>query len=760
MNVRAEWEDRFISTPAVTARIPALRHRLWISRLGLAVTVTVLVMVALAIPAQVRAQGAGGSGLLVTFAARVCPTYTDITANRARNNLQESLRDLGADTPYQPGEAMNPTVEAANQPNCKPLPNWTFTLGTGYITRAVSGPWGSLSIVTGPFSTSSIVTQASTPLLDNQGVPTGESIAGATTLELTPQQAAIAARPNSLWAQGGTPADPILNKQYPGEYGFGALRCALDDVNGDNVEWVGFPSGVRHVFCFAYYVQPPPTAGTIVIRKQIKGTAKTSELFPFKGNLSFNQNGLFSLAVKDGQAAQQSFIRAGVGPGEAPWTAQELLPANWKLTGLQCTSQSGHSTTSTDLATAAVSIVLADEDTVTCTYTDEFVPPNGGLEIRKLTVGGTGRFDFAVQPSAGGHAVTAVAETQLPEVAVDAAPSPLSLPPGDYKLRETDPASTAGRWSLSGVECGGHALGATQPIAVSVASGVGTTCTLTNTFTPSGSIGLHKVTLGGVATTGFVISPLVGEASELHQAASTTQPGVAAPATGDSSDRLELGRYLVQETTPEPSGTGQWELTAVHCDGQDIPFADGQATVTLAKATPHQACTFTNTFHATVTPEPPQPSNPAQPQASKVNPSSRLTLTKRAAGSTVGVGQPAHYEIAVTNHGPDASENVVVDDQPSGPARFRSVTPSQGSCTHAVPTTCQLGTVPAGHTVTIALTVIPTRAGVFENRAVLGSASLDPSYTGGVAAARILVKASHSRRAPTPHPRPTPHFTG
>jgi uncharacterized repeat protein (TIGR01451 family) len=745
----------FVRTPAVA---PRARPWAWLYRLASATMFAIAVLATGVTVASAQAQSPG-SGLLVTFAARVCPTYTDITANRSRNNLQESLRDLGADTPYKPGEAINPAVEAANQPNCKPLPNWTFTLGTGYITRAVSGPWGSLSIVTGPFSSPSIVTQASTPLLDDQGVPTGESIAGASTVELTPQQAAIAARPNSLWAQGGTPEDPILNKQYPGEYGFGALRCALDDVNGDNVEWVGFPSGVRHVFCFAYYVQPPPTAGTIVIRKQIQGTAKTTELFPFKGNLSFNQNGLFSLAVKDGQAAQQSFIRAGTGPGEAPWNAQELLPANWKLTGLQCTSQSGHSTTSTDLTSATVSIVLADEDTVTCTYTDEFVPPNGGLTIRKLTVGATGRFDFAVQPAAGGQAEKAVAETLAPEVAVDASPSPISLAPGDYKLSETDPASSAGRWSLSGVECGGHALPATQPIAVSVVSGAGTTCTLTNTFTPLGSIALHKVTLGGLATTGFVISALSGEANELYQSATTTQQGVAAPAIGEPSNGLELGRYLIQETTPEPSGSGQWELTAVQCDGQDIPFADGQATVTLATSTPHQACTFTNMFHATLTPEPPQPPNPAQPETTKIDPSSRLTLTKRAVSSAIAVGQPASYEIAVTNHGPDASENVVVDDQPTGPARFHSVKPSQGSCTHTVPTTCQLGVIPAGHTVTIALTVIPTRAGAFENRAVLGSSSLDPSYTGGVAAARIMVKAAHSRRAPT-HPEPAPHFTG
>jgi hypothetical protein len=48
--------------------------------------------------------------------------------------------------------------------------------------------------------------------------------------------------------QGGTPADPILGQRYPGVYGFGALRCAIDNLNGDNVEWILFPFGVEHVF--------------------------------------------------------------------------------------------------------------------------------------------------------------------------------------------------------------------------------------------------------------------------------------------------------------------------------------------------------------------------------------------------------------------------------------------------------------------------------------------------------------------------------
>jgi hypothetical protein len=36
-----------------------------------------------------------GTDYFVTIAARVCDTYTDIFANGSRNNIQESLRDLG-----------------------------------------------------------------------------------------------------------------------------------------------------------------------------------------------------------------------------------------------------------------------------------------------------------------------------------------------------------------------------------------------------------------------------------------------------------------------------------------------------------------------------------------------------------------------------------------------------------------------------------------------------------------------------------------
>jgi hypothetical protein len=45
--------------------------------------------------------------------------------------------------PYRAGQPIDPAIESANQPNCSLLPDWSFMLGTGYASRAVSGPWGS-----------------------------------------------------------------------------------------------------------------------------------------------------------------------------------------------------------------------------------------------------------------------------------------------------------------------------------------------------------------------------------------------------------------------------------------------------------------------------------------------------------------------------------------------------------------------------------------------------------------------------------------
>ena len=145
-----------------------------------------------------------GSGLFLTIAARSCPTYADITANRARNDIQESLRDLGPNTPYSSREKIDPDVEQRTQPNCTALADWDFTFGDGYRSRAVAGPWGALSIVKNPIP-QTVRTQPSVPLLNSHAQSTGREIQGAVTIELTEQEAGRAGRRNRFWIQGEPP---------------------------------------------------------------------------------------------------------------------------------------------------------------------------------------------------------------------------------------------------------------------------------------------------------------------------------------------------------------------------------------------------------------------------------------------------------------------------------------------------------------------------------------------------------------------------
>ena len=102
-----------------------------------------LAALALGILLGALAQSALALPLKVTIVARECVRSTKVTANKARNNIMETLQDLGANTPYgQPGvpNIINPAIEEQYQPppGCVPLVNWVFTFGRNYQTKAVT----------------------------------------------------------------------------------------------------------------------------------------------------------------------------------------------------------------------------------------------------------------------------------------------------------------------------------------------------------------------------------------------------------------------------------------------------------------------------------------------------------------------------------------------------------------------------------------------------------------------------------------------
>ena len=708
-------------------------------------------------PALAQLPNGKGTDLFVTVAARECPSYADIMANRARNDIQESLRDLGKNTVYKAGQPIDPGIEAANDPNCTPLPGWRFTLGTGYRTRAVSGPWGSLSIVTDPYDTE-IVTKDSVPLLDYAGRPSGQSLEGAATIELTEAQAKRAATANSLWIQGGTPSDPILNVPYPDQFGFGALRCAVDNLNGDNVEWISYPQGTEHVFCYAYYVRPPPTSGTIVIRKEVRGTPSATQTFTFDGNLSFNQGGLFNLRVSNGQPASQTFYRANTDADDPPWVVHEQVPGGWRLAQLNCSSTGG-SAVGTDPAGARAEIRLAPGDTVTCTYMNEVRPPAGELFIRKLTRDGTGSFDFDVIPVGGGAGVKARAETQEERVAVDAQPSPLTLSPGTYRIDEHLPDSRAGQWHLDNVICGGRLAAATESTEVTITDGAGATCTFENSFVPSGKIAIDKVTLGGVTTTDFVISPVGDPETQYTKTATTTEPGLPTRASGSNTNALPPGTYVIQELEAASDADHDWSLIQVVCNGRLVPAEEGRVVVKLTRDHPRRLCRFTNTKRVTPTPpEPPGPGpGPGPTPPVPGGPDPELVVTKRADRLTATKGEIVTYRLIVTNNGQATAEEIIAGDLPGAGARVISTSARGPRCHTGRILYCRIKALRPGHSVTAKLRLRVLKTGRFNNTAAAISSTPEPTYRNNRAVARVRVRRAPPFCLPLAAPSSQPH---
>jgi uncharacterized repeat protein (TIGR01451 family) len=703
-----------------------MRHRC--SSLFALLVVSAVVASFAVVPAAVAAPA---KGLSLTVVARECPTYQDISANLLRNNLMESLRDLGPDTTYGAGALMDPQVEATAQPNCSPLPNWTFTLGEDI--KAPQGeskePWGALSIVLRPFATN-LTTMAKTALLDSRGAPTGQTIAGATTVQLTPAQAKLASR-GSLWIQGGTPADPVLAQRFPGPlYGFGALRCAIDNVNGDNVEYVSYPAGVTHVFCFAYYVKPSPTSGTIVIRKEVDGLPGVSESYPFDGNVSYEPGGVFSLDVEDGQPAEERFFRAATGSGE-PWRVREREAVDWRLAELGCTSRDGSSSFTTSVANREAQITLGGGDLVTCTYLNRYEPPPRGLALRKITLGGIGSFGFEVTPAGGGESSRAEATTQEEEVAVDANPSSLDLDPGTYEVTEELPSSDRGRWELTGVQCEGKKRRNIATTEITLPADEARVCTFTNTFVPRGSITISKVTYGGVGTSSFLVARGGEDSATYLKSATTTEEGVPVRAVGDSTAELELGRYAIVDSPPPP-GNGAWSLNYVQCDGRAVPFSQGRIEIALTAENPHRHCTFVNVFDRDRDQEPPRPSPASDP-----SPQANLVITKDPSSQVTTVGSVVTYRLQVSNQGAGAATDVRVADQPRGPVDLVGAKTAGGSCSDGLPLICGLGTLEPGQSKTVTVRLRVLRPGRFSNFAVTGTAT---KAGVGKAAAKVRVK--------------------
>ena len=228
------------------------------------------------------AAGAQSADRWVTIAARECDSYTDIRANLARNNIMESLQDLGADTLYTSGEPIDPRTELEGQPNCRPIVGWRFMTGTGYQSRAVSGPWGIAVDRHRRRLRRADRDQGGGAARDFDGHPVsgGAKIAGAVTVGLNRDQADRADQ-NRLWLQGGTPdGSDALRRPAVHRAATGSARCAARSTT--STATTSRPSSSRPArgTCTATRTtsRRRRRRGTIVIRKQVAGSEREREL--------------------------------------------------------------------------------------------------------------------------------------------------------------------------------------------------------------------------------------------------------------------------------------------------------------------------------------------------------------------------------------------------------------------------------------------------------------------------------------------------
>lgn len=561
----------------------------------------------------------------VTFVARVCPTYGDIMANRARNNIQESLRDLGKDTVYGSGQPVSPSVEEPNNPNCHPLNDWQFALGTGYTGKTPANDY--LSTVTGDYG-QTIRVQPKTAELDALGQPTGRTVKAAVTVVLTADQARRAQGSNSLWTQGGTKADPLLHSVFGDDYGFGALRCAIDNLNGDNVEWIGFPSGARHVFCYYYAVQPPPSAGTIIVRKSLETGSNGPAQFRYVGNISYTTTNDFTLSPQsDTSPASATFIRAA---GDS-WDFEEQAAPGYQAVSLTCAQTTppvaGPNSTWTITGRKAV-VQVGDGATVRCDYVNRDSPPTTGrLTLNKVTFGGVGSFPFRITDPNG--VITDATGTTTTEGELAPVSSAATGATGTWTARETLPAATTtGAWEADSAQCNGDALplvtspgpgGTTYATASrTIAANETVECTFANTFVPGGELQITKRTTGGVG--GFAFPVIRGDQADADGHVSdlftvygvrTTAAGTtatAAPLTGQTALRhLPVGAgaastYYITELSAPDTNVASWRPTSVTCSdiasGASVPVTVYRnlqvVSVQLTDAHPRVRCLAVN----------------------------------------------------------------------------------------------------------------------------------------------------------------------
>jgi uncharacterized repeat protein (TIGR01451 family) len=359
-------------------------------------------------------------------------------------------------------------------------------------------------------------------------------------------------------------------------------------------------------------------------------------------------------------------------------------------------------------------LVIPNGGTATCTITNDDIPAT--LIVKKVVVndnGGTATADdFSFQVNSG-QPVAFEADGQN-EVTVDA---------GTYNVIE--PAVAGYTTTYSG--CGDIVL----PL------GGTATCTVTNNDVPrgQGSISVSKSAdptsvkePGGPVTFSVTITNTSADVD-------VTIDNVVDDKFGDLDDSGGNGCFDV----PINLAPGQ----KANCTfSKTITGAPGTSHVNVVTVTGHDenghALTASDDAKVDITPR-----------------LIDLVIVKNASTPTPLNGV-VNYSLTVTNKGPDTATNVQLADPAPAGITYLTASPSQGTCSLSPAlVTCNLGSLAAGQTVTIAITARATTVGSHTNTAtVTGGGGRETNPADNVDDAVTVVPAPLKPPVAKPEPKP------
>jgi uncharacterized repeat protein (TIGR01451 family) len=124
-----------------------------------------------------------------------------------------------------------------------------------------------------------------------------------------------------------------------------------------------------------------------------------------------------------------------------------------------------------------------------------------------------------------------------------------------------------------------------------------------------------------------------------------------------------------------------------------------------------------------------------------VEPPANLVVSHTYSPQPAAVGQNLTLTARVTNQGPGVATNIILTHARPASWSLQSTGATQGTCATASPGTCSLGTLPAGGSATVTVTVRPAQAGTFSSAASAVAHQSDPNTTDNTATASVSVVA-------------------